>query len=166
MPDRILPRSLLPLFLLLVAATTYSQSPLTGGLNVSGVGLGAKQQDVIRKLGKPTRTVTSKKIDECIGSYIRTLDYPGLKLELDDASGGYTVFSMEITSENWDISGAKIGDATADVQKRFGTRGRRIEKQAGNPFWFYDMPEDNPGGTSFYFRGGKLVKAVSSFMMC
>ena len=160
-------KNLLPvLIILLFAFAGYSQSPLVEGLKVNGVGLGAKQQDVVKKLGKPARIVTSKKLDECIGSYIRTLTYPGLKLELDDAGGGYTVFSMEITSGNWDLAGARLGDTTAAVQKRFGTRGRTVEKHESGPFWFYDMTEDNPGGTSFYFRQGKLVKVVSTYTMC
>lgn len=160
-------KNLFPLLVVLVlACAAWSQSPLVDGLKVNGVGLGAKYRDVIKKLGKPTRTVTSKKIDECIGSYIRTMTYPGLELELDDAGGGYTVYSMEITSGNWDLSGVKLGDTTAAVQKRFGTRKRTVEKHESGPFWFYDMTDDNPGGTSFYFRGGKLVKVSSTYTMC
>ena len=160
-------KNLLPLLVvLLLACAAHSQSQLVEGIKVNGIGLGSKQQDVVKKLGKPAGIVTSKKMDECIGSYIRTITYPGLKLELDDAGGSYTVFSMEITSGNWDLSGAKLGDTTAAVQKRFGTRGRTVERHASGPFWFYDMTEDNPGGTSFYFRQGKLIKVVSTFTMC
>src|SRR5438270_8764232 len=98
--------------------TAFSQSSLPDGLKVNGVGLGAKYAEVVRKLGKPARDITNKKMDECIGSKIRTLTYPGLKIQLDDSGTGYEVFFFEIISSKWDASGAKIGNAENSVQKR------------------------------------------------
>src|SRR5438270_9767487 len=97
---------LLPLVLLsALTVSVFSQTSIREGLKVNGVALGAKYADVIKKLGKPTRDVTNKKIDECIASHIRTLYYSGLKFELaDDEKKLYTVFSFEVTSVSWDVS--------------------------------------------------------------
>jgi len=155
-----------PIFLLLFSVSINSQSTLSDGLKVNGVGLGSKYAEVVRKLGKPTREIINRKMDECIGSRIRTLSYPGLKIELDDPGTGYEVYFLEITSAKWQASGATIGDTTTAVQKRFGTHGRTIENPKTNPQWLYSMPGDNPGGSYFYFRGRKLIKMQSGYEMC
>ena len=157
---------LLPILILLFAAPAFSQFPVTDGLQVDGVRLGAAYQAVIRKFGKPVRESTTKTVNECTGTHIRTVNYPGLKIELDDAAGGFKAFSFEITSDNHDVSGIKIGASTAAVQKRFGTRQRTVEKQKTGLVWFYTMTEDNPGGSTFYFQNGKLLKIQTTYEMC
>jgi hypothetical protein len=157
---------LLPILLLILSALASSQTSLPDGLKVNGVGLGAKYAEVVRKLGKPTRDVTSRKADECIGSKNRTLTYPGLKIELDDPGSGYQVFFFEITSAKWNASRATIGASTTVIQKLFGTRGRTVDNDKSGPSWSYSMPDDNPGASTFYFSGGKLVKMISGYEMC
>ena len=152
---------LLAVCLLLATSAISAQSSLPKGLNVNGVALGAKYDEVVKKLNKPTRDVTAKKIDECIGANIRTLFYPGLKLELADGE----VFAFEITSGSWNVSGVKIGDTSTQVQKLFGTRGRRVEKKP-TLAWYYDMSDDSPGSSNFFFRAGKVYKISSTFEMC
>ena len=152
---------LLAACLLLAASAISAQSSLPKGLTVNGVALGAKYAEVVKKLNKPTRDVTAKKMDECIGANIRTLFYPGLKLELADGE----VFAFEVTSGNWNISGAKIGDTPTQVQKLFGTRGRTVEKTPAL-VWYYAMNEDAPGSSNFFFRAGKIYKISSTFEMC
>ena len=160
-------KKLLTLFLLVFAGSAYSQSSLPEGPKVNGIGLGAKYAEVVRKLGKPTREVTNRNVDECIGSRIRTLYYPGLKLEFfDETRNVYTVFSAEITSPKWQISGTKIGDASASVQKLFGTNGRTTAKEGAEVIWYYDMNEDAPGSSNFHFRNGRLIKVVFGYTMC
>ena len=157
---------ILPTLLLVFSASAFAQSSLPDGLKVNGIGLGAKYAEVVRKLGKPTRDVTTRKADECTGFKIRTLTYPGLKIELDDPGGGYQVFFFEITSAKWNVSGATIGATTASTQKLFGTRGRTVENDKSGPSWSYAMPDDNPGVSSFYFSGGRLLKMISGYEMC
>jgi hypothetical protein len=104
------------------------------------------------------------KMDECIGDRTRMLTYPGMTVELDEQNGSFHVYAFEITSPKYDVSGVKIGDAPATVQRRFGTTKRTVENPG--PRWFYDMTDEAPGGTNFYFRRGKLVRIQATYMMC
>src|SRR5438128_7549600 len=120
-------------------ASVYTQSSIPNGLNVNRLPLGAKYGDVIKKLGKPTREVTSRKISECIGSRTRTVNYPGLTIELVEGDNNiFTVYAFEIRSGNWNVSGTKIGDTSANVERLFGTRGRTVEKSKIGQQWAYD----------------------------
>ena len=157
---------LLSLFLMSIAAPAFSQAVISKGLSVNGVKLGASYQSVVTKFGKPVNDVTDRKINECTGTRLRTITYPGLKVELDDGSGKFTVFGYEITSARYDVSGVKVGDPAAAVLKLFGTRGRTVEKQKGGEVWFYEMSEENPGGSSFYFTSGRLTKMQTTYQMC
>lgn len=160
-------RILLPLFIFLITIPAICQTSLTDGLKVNGVGLGTKQQDIIKKLGRPTRIATTKQIDQCVGGNMRTITYPGLKLELDNAgTGEYTLHTIEVASGDWDLSGVKLGDTMASVQKRFGTRGRHVEKHGREIYWLYEMSEENPGSSNFFFRDGKLFKIQSVYQLC
>ena len=152
---------------LLAASVVSAQSSLPKGLTVNGVALDAKYAEVTWKLGKPTRVATTAKINECIGARIRTVYYPGLKIEMveGDSKGDFHIFSFEITSPKWDVSGVRVGDPSGKVQKLFGTRGRRVEN---NPtvVWFYDMNEESPGSSNFFFRAGNVYKISTTYEMC
>jgi hypothetical protein len=150
-------------FILLLSASAYAQVSLLDGPKVNGLGLGASYKQVIAKFGKPTADKINK-VDECIGDRTRTLKYPGMLIELDEHSRTFHVYSFEITSPKYDVWGVKIGDAQATVQNRFGTRKRTVENPG--PRWFYDMTDESPGSTNFYFRSGKLVKIQATYMMC
>lgn len=157
----------LPLLIVFVLAASVSgQVSLDGGLQVNGIGLGADHKAVIKKFGKPSSDTTARQINECTGTHIRTVRFPGLKIELDDAAGGFKVFSFEITSGTYDVSGVKIGDAAATVEKRFGKRGRTTQKEKNGPVWLYPMSDDNPGASVFYFQNGKLNKIQTTYEMC
>lgn len=160
-------RLLLVACLLFAASAISAQSSLPKGLTVNGVPLDAGYAEVTWKLSRPTRVVTTPKIDECIGGRIRTVYYPGLKIEMAEGEkkDDFRIFSFEITSAKWNVSGVKIGDPSAKVQKLFGTRGRRVENSP-TLGWFYDMTEDNPGSSIFYFKAGKVIKIISTFEMC
>lgn len=153
--------------LLFAASVISAQSSLSKGLTVNGVALDAKYAEVTWKLGKPTRVVTTAKIDECIGARIRTVFYPGLKIEMaeGETKGDFHIFSFEITSAKWDVSGIKIGDPLVKVQKLFGTRGRRVENKP-TLGWFYDMTDESPGSSNFLFRAGKVYKISTTYEMC
>jgi hypothetical protein len=160
-------RTLLVACLLFAGSAVSAQSSLPKGLTVNGVPLDAKYAEVTWKLGHPTRVVTTSKIDECIGARIRTVTYPGLKIEMveGEKKDDFTIFSFEITSGKWDVSGVRVGDPSAKVQKLFGARGRRIENKP-TLGWFYDMTEDNPGSSNFFFRAGKIYKISTTYEMC
>lgn len=158
---------LLPIFILIFAASGFAQNSLPEGPKVNGLGLDAKYGDVIRKLGKPTRQVTTRYVDECTGSHTRTLYYPGLKVELSDSEKNvYKVFAVEVTTSKWDVSGSKVGDPSTRIEKLFGTRGRNSEKEGAETIWYYDMSEAAPGLSNFYFRNGKLTKIYFGYTMC
>jgi len=155
------------LLVLLIAAATHAQTSIREGLQVNGVALGATYAATVKKLGKPTRDVTNRQIDQCIGSRIRTLYYHGLKLELvEGEKKTFTVFSFDVTSGNWNVSGVKLGDASSVIEKQFGKIGRTIEREKAGPRWSYDMTDESPGGSNFYFKNGKLIEISSTYEMC
>jgi hypothetical protein len=155
----------IPVIFFLFSMPAAGQVSLTDGPAVDGLRLGATYQAVIAKFGKPTRVRTNK-MDECIGDRTRDVEYPGLKFELAESDGTFTVYSFEVTSPKYDVSGVKVGDPIAKVQKRFGNVRRTVEKEKLGPRWFYDMTDENPGGTNFYFRGGKVYSISTTYMMC
>ena len=155
----------IPVIIFLYAASASAQVSLSAGATVDGVALGATYKEVVAKFGKPLRERTNK-MDECIGDRTRVVEYPGLKFELAETNGTFTVYNFELTSAKHEVSGVRVGDQAAAVQKRFGTRGRKIEKSTGGTRWFYEMPAENPGGTSVQFRAGRVVSISSSYMMC
>ena len=160
-------KKLLGILFLALAGSAYAQSSLPEGPKVNGIGLGAKYADAVRTLGKPTRDITNRTVDECSGSRIRVLHYPGLKVELFDAvRNQYTVFAFEVTSPKWSVSGTKVGDTTAAVQRLFGTNGRTVEKEGAETVWYYEMSEAAPGSSNFHFRNGKLSKIYFGYTMC
>jgi hypothetical protein len=150
-------------FILLFTASSFAQVSLLEGPKVNGIGLSSTYKQVIAKFGKPTSDRVDK-VNECIGDRTRTLKYPGMTIELDEQSRVFHVFSFEITSAKYDVSGVKIGDDVGVVQTRFGTKKRTVENPG--PRWFYDMTDESPGSTNFYFRSGKLVKIQTTYMMC
>ena len=156
----------IPIIIFIFALPVCAQQiSLTDGPAVDGIKLGATYKAVIAKFGKPVREKTNK-MDECIGDRTRTVNYPGLKFDLVETSGTFTVYGFEVTSPKYSVSGVKIGDAPSVIQKRFGTVKRTVEKVKSGPHWFYDMTDENPGGTSFYFTNGKLARIFTTYMMC
>jgi hypothetical protein len=75
------------------------------------------------------------------------------------------VSSFEVTSAKYDVSGVKIGDTQVAVKRRFGTRSSE-ETLSGQKAWYYEMAENNPGSSNFYFRGGKVSKIQAGYEMC
>jgi hypothetical protein len=157
----------LAIFLMGLAVSAVGQNSIREGLKVNGLALGATYAQTIKTFGKPVRDITSRKIDECIGSRTRTLTYLGLKVELVEGErNAFTVFGFEVTSAKWNVSGIRIGESSELIQRRFGTTGRTVEREKTGQTWFYEMTEESPGGTSFYFRNGKLIKVNTGYEMC
>lgn len=150
------------------AATAYSQVSMSQGPKVNGLGLGATRQDVVKKFGKPL-SQTKRDAGECVGGLEMTLKYPGLKLVLfedPDDKRKFTIGEFEVTSEKWDVSGVRVGQADTVVRKTFGTRSEK-QKQSGLPVWIYYMDENiSPGSTNIHFRNKKVVKIISLWQMC
>ena len=155
----------IPLIIFLFALPVTAQISLTDGPAVNGLRLGATYKAIIAKFGKPLREKTNK-MDECIGDRTRVVNYPGLEFELAESDGTFTVYAFEVTSPKYNVSGVKVGDTPAAVQKRFGSMRRTVERVKTGPHWFYDMTDENPGGTSFYFRNGRLFSISTTYAMC
>lgn len=159
-----------PLLILCFCAFSIAasgQTTIRDGLKVNGVALGATYAAAVKQLGRPLRDVTSRRINECIGSRTRTMTYPGLKVELVEGErNAFTIFGFEVTSAKWNVSGVRLGSTPAQIEKLFGIDGRTVEKYDAGPVWFYEMTEESPGATSFYFRGGKLYRVYTGFEMC
>ncbi len=157
-------------FIICMAVLSFGQTSLREGPKVNDVGLGATREQVLAKFGKP-RAETKKQADECVGGTEITLEYPGLKFKLwDDVEDArkFTVGWIEIRSDQWNVSGIKVGDTTAVVRKQFGVRtSQETNRRTGNLIWFYEMDDDSsPGNTSFTFRNGKLTLITTLWMMC
>jgi hypothetical protein len=150
-----------------LASSAYSQSALPKGLKVNGIALDASYADIVKKLGKPTRDVTAKKINECIGERLRTLYYPGLQIEMVESERGkFTMYAFTVTSAKWDVSGNHVGDTAGKIQKLYGTRGRTVQKDRGADDWTYEMDPDSPGSSTFTVKNGKVTEISSTYMMC
>jgi hypothetical protein len=154
--------------LLFFASTAFSQVSLDAGPKVNGIARGATREEIIRKLGKPTREI-KKNADECVGGTEMTLRYPGLEFSLWDDSeepGKFSVGMFEVTSARWDVSGARVGQSSATVKKLFGTKFT-AEAKRSDTIWYYEMDEEKgPGNTNFTFRNGKLFSILSMWLMC
>ncbi len=155
---------------LLLASPMFAQTSLKAGPEVNGISLGATREEVIRKLGKPA-SQTKKTADECVGGVEMTLRYPGLTFRLwDDPRNAkkFSVGAFEVASAKWNVSGVKIGSSSADVRKIFGKRSsEEIDSQSKLPVWYYEMDEEEgPGTTNFTFKGGKLIKIYTMWLMC
>ena len=155
----------IPIIIFVFSLPAAAQISLADGPTVDGIRLGATYKAVIAKFGKPLRERTEK-MDECIGDRTRTVNYPGLSFDMAETNGTFTVYGFEVTSPKYDVSGVKVGTALAVVQKRFGNVRRTVEKEKAGPRWFYDMTDENPGGTNFYFRNGKVFSISVSYTMC
>ncbi|NOT49017.1 MAG: hypothetical protein HOP17_14855 [Acidobacteria bacterium] len=163
-------RSIIALTILLLAGTALSQTSLKNGPKVNGIGLGASREEVIRKLGKPT-SQSKKAAEECVGGTEMVMTYPGLTFRLWDDSDNprkFTVGFFEVRSARWNVSGAKVGETSAAIKKRFGTRAsQETDGHTKLMTWYYDMDENSgPGSTNFAFRGGKVFEITSLWLMC
>lgn len=160
----------LPSLLLIFTVSALSQISLESGPKVNGLALGATREHVIKKLGKPTRE-SKRTADECVSGTEMTLQYPGLKFRLWDDSektSRFTVGMFEVTSAKWDVSGARVGQASTEVKKMFGAKfTTETDLKTGKTIWYYYMDEEKgPGTTNFTFRNGKLVSILSMWLMC
>lgn len=162
-------RFLLILTTLFLAGTVFSQTSLKEGPKVNGIALGATREEVVRRLGKP-RSQSKRQADECVGGVELTLNYPGLTFKLwDDADQkNFTVGYFEVRSAAWNVSGARVGNASAAIKRRFGTRtAQEVDSQTNMLTWYYDMDENiSPGNTSFAFRRGRVYRIATMYLMC
>jgi hypothetical protein len=151
-----------------MSAHSQARFGAKNGLKVNGVGLGATYTEVVKKLGKPEKVVTAE-AGQCIGGTQRTLHYPGLTFELfEEGKNKFTVGEFEVTSAQWSVSGAKVGMMGPAIKERFGKAEiGEADANTGGPIWYYEIDEQaGPGNSSFFFRGGKVVRIYSAFMMC
>lgn len=161
-------KTLFCLTILLISGTAFSQTSLKEGAKVNGIGLGATREEIIRRFGKPT-SQSKKEADPCVSGTELTLNYPGLTFKLwNDLDDKFTVGYFEVRSAGWNVSGAQIGQSSAAIKKRLGTRtSQEIDGQTNMLTWYYHMGDDNgPGSTNFAFRRGKVSRIVVIALMC
>lgn len=155
--------------LLLPVFSLAGQTSLREGPTVNGIKLGATQQQVLKRFGKPLSEVR-KEAEPCVGGTELTLRYSGIKIVLwDDPADEkkFLVGMVEVTSTGWAVSGARVGHTTASIQKRFGSpNAQETDPDSKLPFWFYEMNDESPGNTHFTFRNGKVVKITALYFMC
>lgn len=165
-------RSLAVSALLFVAsAAVFAQVVNPARVKVNGVGLGSTYSSVIKALGKPTKD--GKPISEdCAGGREKTVEYQGLSFTFMDGDSRdrktFEVIGFEISSPKWTASGVRVGDTEAMVKRKFGKKFRaEPDPDTGGTTWTYEMGEnDDPGWTTFTFKGGKVVSFGSGYMVC
>src|SRR5215217_6178401 len=109
----------IPIIIFLFALPAAAQISLSEGPAVNGIRLGASYKAVVAKFGKPLREKTNG-VDECICDRTRTVNYPAARFEFAESKGTFYVYGFDVTSPKYDVSGVKVGDASATVQKKFG----------------------------------------------
>ena len=139
-------------------------------LRVSDIGSGMPYPTVIRNLGKPlqrkaTRTTASLSCSGAAETHV-TLLYSGLQISLlgDGRGRSLTVYSIEISSPKWMVSGVRIGASVGDVENKFG---RPISKaQKSDETIFHYVTKGNLGMVNFHFRNNELVKVAMTETLC
>ena len=158
----------LPFF---VGTSTSGQKRLQEvDLRINGIASGSSYSSIVRKLGKPLsrRTEKSAALNSCSGKdeTFVTLKYEGLGIRLlgDGRGRKLSVFSMDVSSEKWLASGARLGDSTYQVRKRFG----KPVSQAilSGKLIFYYVTPGNLGGVNFEFKKKKLVRIKMNETLC
>lgn len=165
---RIVPSLLL---VLLCVSNAVSQTKLREvDLTIDGVGSGSPFADALVKFGvSPKKNIEKLDAeDSCLGRAVTflTLEYPGLQVVLlgDGYAQGFEIVEMTITSKKWNASGARIGDSSDSVEKRFG-KPNSIEKQGEVTVFFY-VTLDNLGFVRFEFTKGKLTLMSMKETLC
>lgn len=128
---------------------------------------GLPYEDVLKKLGKPLKLKKIKREENCSDGFNKILEYPGLTLEFiyDSESGAYEVFSIEITSEKWQmVPGFAVGSEIDDVLAKIGQPTEKLEEP---PFLVFRYEADfYPGIALLYFQNGKLSKVKFGYNDC
>ena len=92
-------------------------------LSVGGIHLHDTAEDVQRRLGAPSRRVTSPPNEELGTGEIVELHYSGLKVGLNRPKGqsSFTVNEIHVSSRRWPLSnGIAVGMTRAAIRERLG----------------------------------------------
>jgi hypothetical protein len=139
-------------------------------LKINGVGSGATYLKVVKRLGKPLRSKTQRfnQSEACSGKAEThlTLFYSGLKVTLLGVGKGQdlSVYSTEVTSKKWDVSGIRIGTNIKDIIAKFGAPTEQAERSKETILYY--VTKDNLGTINFHFQNNKLVKARMTETLC
>ncbi|HEY0429191.1 MAG TPA: hypothetical protein VGC76_15530 [Pyrinomonadaceae bacterium] len=133
-------------------------------LKVNDIALSESYSDILRQFGKPLRAKKAGSFG-CSDTVMMTLNYTGLKIELDGDERGksFTAASMEVTSPKWTISGIRIGADKKDVLAKFSNYSYHTETQNDLEYLYFG---NGDGWINFYFRGDKLVKIRWEYNFC
>lgn len=156
---------------LILTAAVFGQTTDPAKLRVKGIGLNSTLSQVKKAFGKP-RVDGKPEREECAGGRYKKVEYNGAMFDLMDAvdpkKRTFQVVSFEITSPNFSVSGIKVGDTEHNVRRHLGTNFTKTkDEESGDDQWQYEFTDpDNPGVTNIYISRGKVVKIVSSYLVC
>jgi hypothetical protein len=161
----------LTLFFFAVLFSAFGQEKLCEiDLRVKGVGSGTSYSTVVRKFGKPQRSKTPKfKASKACSNSAEThltLYYSGLEITLlgDGRGSNLDVYSIQINSKRWIVSGISLGADIKEIERRFGTPDSKAEKNGETIFYY--VTKENLGVVNFYFRNSNLVKVLMTETLC
>lgn len=158
-------------FVVLFAASAYSQTVNPAKIKFKGIGLDSTYAQVVKALGKPESEEPAKE-EGCIGGREKSIKYPGISFYMMDGDSKdqktFEVKAFELTAPGILVSGIKIGDTPATVQRRFGRKYTvDNDREAGQITWLYAMNDrDGPGTTRVVFKNGKVFMIASDFLVC
>ncbi|MDQ6787488.1 MAG: DUF2845 domain-containing protein [Acidobacteriota bacterium] len=159
------------IFTFVVTLTTFGQNKSREiDVRIQGIGSGTTYSTVIRKLGKPlhSKTTKFKASEACSGATEThlTLIYKGLEITLHGDSRGrnLSVYEIEVISSKWIASEISVGAKSKDVLTKFGEPNSKAEK-AGEVIFYYGM-KNNLGGVNFYFQNNRLIKILMNETLC
>ena len=133
-------------------------------LRINDIGLGASSQDIIWKLGKPSKGKKAGSFP-CSFTQMLTLNYPGLeiKFDLDEEEKKFSAASIEVTSPKWTVLGIRIGANKADVLAKLSNYKYSTHIQDGEDSIGF---ANTDGYISFDFKGEKLVRIYWEYNFC
>jgi hypothetical protein len=156
------------LFILFVHFTfQLSVSAQTSDFKIKGIGIGSSNSTLFKRLGRPLSSKEGGIVPCSDGSKLLTLKYQGLVIELSNNSNerNFTVFSINVTSQNWLISGIRIGSSLNNVKAKLGQPYHQTT-ESGLQGLHYNNNKGIDGAASFYFQNKKLKKVELYLNYC
>ncbi len=161
---------LLTILLIFLASIAFPQkSSREFDLMINKVTMGTKYENVVRRLGKPSNTLTKtySKAESCLADAmtVYTMQYDGLSLVLISLGKKKPIaLEIAVTSNKWLVSGVRIGDSQEMVKRRLGEPASADVKGATTSY-YYDAKLGN-SGIAFTFENDGLIKIEQGNLIC
>jgi len=137
--------------------TNSSTSPLKFiDFNFKDIRLGDDENEVLKKLGKPSRRQTTK-VDNCGIEEVPVLHYPDAEIQLErDQAGKYYVLEIHVSGSDAALEpGIRIGDSYKEIKDKFGEPDTQDQEKEEMLVYYLTRDDDN---ALLVFRNDKLIR--------